>query len=98
RPPTELSRAPVELSAVLVLGECMATWLADGAQAVGCLHDFVLINNYSLLPDAPPRPATDYQFQFLQFPLRSVLPEWDYLQLSFDHESAWRDLLDNSRQ
>ena len=97
RVPRDLSRTPAELSAVLVLGECVGSWLADGAESIGCTHDFLLINNYSVLPDSPPRPATDYDFQLVQLPLRSVLPEWDYLRLPFDDESAWQALLETSR-
>jgi FkbH-like protein len=97
RVPRDLSRTPAELSAVLVLGECVGSWLADGAESIGCMHDFLLINNYSVLPDSPPRPATDYDFQLVQLPLRSVLPEWDYLRLPFDDESAWQALLETSR-
>ncbi len=97
RVPRDLSRTPVELSSVLVLGECVGSWLADGAASIGSEHDFLLINNYSVLPDSPPRPAADYDFQLIQLPLRSVLPEWDYLRLPFDDESAWQKLLETSR-
>src|SRR5450755_3826668 len=55
-----------------------------------------MINNYSELPDTPPRPATDYDFQLIHAPLRSVLPEWDYLRLPFDDVGAWQKMLETS--
>jgi FkbH-like protein len=81
---------------VLVLGECVAEWLGDGATTLGWSHDFLLINNYSVLPDAPPSPVATYGFQLVQIPLRVVMGEWEYLGLPFDDEQAWREMLDGA--
>ena len=97
RAPDDLSVAPVELSNILVIGECVATWLGDGAANIGCSHDFLLINNYAVLPEALPRPIANYGFQLVQIPLRSILPEWEYLSLPFNEVNEWQLLLENSR-
>ena len=89
--------APADLSSILVIGECVATWLGDGAASIGCSHDFLLINNYSVLPDEPPRPVTNYGFQLVQIPLRAILPEWEYMSLPFNEVNEWQLLLEDSR-
>jgi FkbH-like protein len=98
RVPADLSVAQAERSAALVIGECVATWLGEGAAHIDWSHDFLLINNYSVLPSAPPRPPAEYGFQLVQLPLRSLLPEWEYLALRFDEVDAWERLLDNARE
>ena len=98
RVPADLSVAQAERSTALVIGECVATWLGEGAAHIDWSHDFLLINNYSVLPSAPPRPAAEYGFQLVQLPLRSLLPEWEYLALRFDEVDAWQQLLDNARE
>jgi FkbH-like protein len=96
RIPDELSVAPDGLTDVLVIGECVAAWLAEGAACFGRRHDFVLLNNYSTLPERPPRPLTTYGFQFVQIPLRTVLPEWEYLLLPFNEAHLWQQLYETS--
>ena len=81
---------------VLVIGECVATWLGDGAASIGWTHDFLLTNNYAVLPEAPPRPVADYGFQLIQIPLRSALGEWEYLTLPFDDVHAWQQMLEDA--
>lgn len=81
---------------VLVIGECTATWLGQGAASVGWSHDFLLMNNFSVLPEAPPRPVTDYGLQLVQIPLRSVLGEWEYLPLPYDEVDAWEQMLEHA--
>ena len=96
RAPADLSVDPIGPRKALVLGECVADWLGDGAASIGCSHDFVLINNYCVLPDAPPGPVDSYDFQLILLPLRSVLPEWEYLEIPFGDEHRWEALLDSS--
>lgn len=98
-----LFRVPPDLSVessgphkVLVLGECVAVWIGGGSESIDCSHDFILINNYSVLPDTPPSALVSYDFQLIQIPLRSVLPEWEYLEIPFSDENGWQLLLDNS--
>jgi len=89
---------PEEHQTTLVIGECGATWFGDGAERIGWSSDFLLINNYSVLPEAPPRPVTDYSFQVVQIPLRSPLPEWEYLALPFDDVDAWQRMVEGACQ
>ena len=89
---------PQEPLHALVIGECVATWLGDGAESVGWSHDFLLINNYSVLPDVPPCPVGDYGFQLIQIPLRSPLGEWEYLALPFTDVDEWQQMLERACQ
>ena len=98
RAPTELSVSPAGPEHVLVLGECVGAWLGDAAMSIGCSIDFLLINNFALLPESPPSRVADYDFQIIQIPLRSILPEWEYLELPFGDENAWLQLLETSCQ
>ena len=83
---------------VLVMGECVATWLGEGAESLGSSHDFLLINNYSVLPDSPPSPLRKYAFQLIQIPLRSPLGEWEYLELPFADIDEWHQMLERACQ
>jgi len=49
----------------------------------GCPCDFILVNNLSALPAEPPRPIGDYEFQFVQLPLRTLLPDAGYFNLPY---------------
>ena len=80
-----------------MIGECVATWLGDGAASIGCSHDFLLMTIYSVLPDEPPGPVTNYGFQLVQIPLRAILPEWEYMSLPFNEVNEWQLLLEDSR-
>jgi len=88
--PTDLSRTEFTLRRALVVGSCLAeAWVRD----IDCPADFVLVNNLSVLPDEPPRAATEYDVQIVQLPLRIPLPEAHLWQLSHldeaGHEAAF---------
>jgi len=87
---------PEEPLHLLVIGECVATWLGDGAESIGWSHDFLLINNYSVLPDVPPSPVENYGFQLIQIPLRSPLGEWEYLALPYNDLDVWQQMLEGA--
>jgi FkbH-like protein len=97
RVPRDLAVSPTPLRRVLIVGSCMAApfqALVQGATP-GCPTDYVLFNNLSELPDAPPRPVADYDFQFVQIPLRSVLPDHLYFRTPAD-PAAWQRVFDEA--
>jgi hypothetical protein len=99
RVPRDLAISPTPLRRVLIVGSCMAApfqGLIHGATP-GCPTDYVLFNNLSELPDAPPRPVADYDFQFVQIPLRSVLPDHLYFRTPAD-PAAWQRVFDEARE
>ncbi len=94
RCPQNLVVTPTRLRRVIVVGQClMAGWPGVlKSVAPDCECDFFLFNNSQLLPEAPPHPAADYDFQVVQIPLRSILPEAAYFRLSYADASAYEEL------
>jgi FkbH-like protein len=78
RVPRDLALSPTPLRRIIVVGSCMVAGLPDivATAAPGCPADYLLINNLSEIPDAPPLPISDYDFQLVQLPLRDVLVDW----------------------
>ena len=61
-----------------------------------CEVDHILFNNIGNLPEEPPRPIVEYDFQIVQIPLRSVLPERSYFCLSHEDINAHKQLFHES--
>jgi FkbH-like protein len=65
----------------LVVGSCFSVNLPPHLRLAGHDGDHVLFNHVGELPPQPPRPLADYDFQVVQVPVRSVLPEMAYFRL-----------------
>ena len=63
----------------------------------GCECDFFLFNNLQELSERPPAPVSDYDFQLVGIPLRSVLPDKAYFRLSYAHSKAYEALFLEAR-
>ncbi|MFT8676387.1 MAG: HAD-IIIC family phosphatase [Acetobacter sp.] len=75
--PSDLEVTPTLPSRVLLIGSCLTALYAEQFRT---LHphthfDYIAYNFVSILPDTPPCPAQDYDFQYIQIPLRSVLTD-----------------------
>jgi FkbH-like protein len=99
RVPRDLALSATPLRRVLVVGSCMVAGFPALIQTAtpGCPADHVLFNNLSELPDAPPLPVEEYDFQFVQVPLRSVLPDHLYFRTPAD-PAAWQRVFDAARE
>jgi FkbH-like protein len=64
----------------------------------GCPCDSYIINYPPELPSLPERPLDDYDFQVVQLPLRSVLPDRAYFRLAYQDERAYDDLFAESAE
>jgi FkbH-like protein len=75
--PRELERTPLTLGRVLVIGSCLAEAYVHRFREhrPETQFDFVLYNNAVELPAKSPHEIRDFDFQFVQLPLRSVLSE-----------------------
>ncbi|HLH93483.1 MAG TPA: HAD-IIIC family phosphatase [Xanthobacteraceae bacterium] len=100
RVPSQLRQTDLRPRRAMVVGSCLSEYLVDHFERApdGCPCDFVLVNNLRELPEDPPRPITDYDFQFVQPALRLLLPEQSYLPLAYDDLPAHERLLDQARQ
>jgi hypothetical protein len=82
------------LNRVLIIGQCaLAGWGGEiERQVPGTKSDYVLFNHAAQLPDNPPHPASEYDFQLIQIPMRSLLPESEFFRLSYDDPAAYERL------
>jgi FkbH-like protein len=94
RTPRDLARTPTPLRRVLVIGSCLTKPLPLHVRAANptCPCDFILFNNQAELPESPPQPVADYDFQFVQPPLRTVLPDWLYFRAPYADTAAWEGI------
>ena len=76
----------------------MAAWpeIIEAADT-GCPCDYVLFNNVQELDPAPPRPPSDYDFQLVHIPLRSVVPEAAYFAPISTSTEAYDALFEEAR-
>jgi FkbH-like protein len=98
RAPTTLQVTATPLRRVLVVGSCMVEGIPEWLSRVepGCHADYLLCNNASDLPPDPPRPASEYDFQIVQIPLRSLVPEHEAFRLPFGDVAGFESLFEMS--
>lgn len=74
--PEDLAVTKTDLNNILIVGSCLSEALGKNFKKINpSLNvDFVLFNNASNLP-TPPRSLSEYDFQLIQVPLRSVLTD-----------------------
>jgi len=85
RTPVDLQVTPDSPLRFLVVGGCLAQPFPDIAAMINpdFKGDFILLNNFDAFPEMPPAQATQYDFQILHLPLRSILGN-AYFQLPDD--------------
>jgi len=85
RTPTDLQITPLPPARFLVVGGCLAQGLPAVAALIDKCHkgDFVLHNNFEPLPEMPEARTSEYDFQIVHIPLRSILGN-AYFQLPDD--------------
>lgn len=96
RAPIDLATEALSLRRVMVLGSCLAAGYPPYVESTpnGCPCDFLLINNIPTLPRSMPAAATEYDFQLVQIPLRSVLREFEYFRLNYEDRLAYERLFE----
>lgn len=96
--PQDLAVTPTPLRRVMIVGSCMVSAWPEAFKAslYPCPCDFFLFNNASQLPASPPQPVENYDFQIVQIPLRSVLPDHKYFNLP--DLAAYEALLEDAKQ
>ena len=98
RTPTQLALSPTPLKRFLVIGSCFAHEISRAAPLAipGCETDYILYNNVGELPQDPPRPPSDYDFQVIILSLRSVMPEQQYMRLDYADISAYESFFNSA--
>jgi len=74
RTPVDLQMTPDPPARYLVIGGCLAEAFPQVGALINPAHrgDFILLNNFDALP-ALPAPVTEYDFQIVHIPLRTIL-------------------------
>lgn len=75
--PTALRSSSLSYTNVLICGSCMAHVLVHFLKhhTDGVKFTHVFMNNLVELPDAPPQPAEEYDFQVVALPLRDIVSD-----------------------
>jgi FkbH-like protein len=96
--PDDLAVTATKLRRVLLVGACVTNgwkWVVEASEiCAGCDH--ILFNNVAELPDEPPFPIADYDFQITALPLRAVMPDGSYFRLNYGDVAAYEKLLQES--
>lgn len=97
RVPTELAINKTEVRRVLLIGSCLAIhwpeYIYLSEQKCHC--DYVVYNNAAMLPEIPPNPVSDYDFQILQMPLRTLIPDGAFSRLVYNDLSSYQKLFED---
>ncbi len=74
RTPVDLQVAPDAEMRFLVVGACLAQAFPDVAAMINPAFkgDFILLNNFDSFPEIPPEKASQYDFQIVHLPLRTI--------------------------
>ncbi len=75
--PNDLQVTPTAVKRVLLVGSCLTELYHRTFQArfPEIQFDYILMHNASDVPETPPSPVESYDFQYLQFPLRTVISD-----------------------
>jgi len=73
--PRELQVSDSNIKNVLIIGSCAAGVWALKTYAKQVHFDYLVMNNVDVLPDLPPSPIEDYDFQFVQISLRHLVTD-----------------------
>ncbi|MBO1325977.1 HAD-IIIC family phosphatase [Acetobacter sp. TBRC 12305] len=96
--PSDLEVTPTIPSRVLMIGSCLTALYVEQFRTrhPETSFDYIPYNFVSILPEAPPCPAQDYDFQYIQIPLRSVLTDRVVQGMRFNDPEFARTIVDDA--
>jgi len=99
RCPQDLAVTPITLRRVLVVASCLLVEWPDFIKTAtpGCPCDYLVFNNTAQIPSSPPKPADSYDFQVVQIPLRSVLPDGPFFRMSYSDVDGYEKLFEMAK-
>jgi FkbH-like protein len=99
RSPSDLLVAETDLKRVMVIGSCLTTGWPQALESIhpGCIADHFLVNHASILPDEPPGPPQEYDFQLVQVHLRKLMEGHHYTALPYADPSAFERFFETVR-
>lgn len=100
RAPVELRVSPTHISRALVIGSCFSEGISHHISRVfaDAEADYITYNYAGELPEEPPHPLSEYAFQLIVLPLRSVMPETMFSRLAWDDKAGFDAALAHSER
>ncbi len=100
RTPVDLAVSDTGIKRAILIGSCLAhRWLGFfHDMAPGCRFDFFISNYVGELPQTPPHPVEDYDFQLVQIPLRSIVPDGSFERIPHSDVAAHHQLFEEAQQ
>jgi FkbH-like protein len=91
RVPDELRVSEISIARALVIGSCFSEDIAHHIHRVfpKARADHITYNFAGELPNEPPSPVSDYAFQLIVPPLRTVMPETMFMPLAWDDTAGF---------
>jgi FkbH-like protein len=102
RSPLDFVVTATQIRRILIVGSCLSEAWADRIRFAqpACQHDLYLFGRD--LPDSPVRPISEYDFQIVQIPLRTILPDTAFARLgqtdTVGHERLFAHAVNGMRQ
>ncbi|QND45114.1 HAD-IIIC family phosphatase (plasmid) [Rhizobium lusitanum] len=99
RVPRDLAVLDSEIKRILVIGSCTSQGVSDYAHRVfpDVQVDHILYNFPGVSECSLPRPAGEYDFQFIYLPLRTVIPETMLADLSHESEEPFIEKFEEAK-
>lgn len=97
--PNNLEVTPTDIRKALFIGSCMTDFYVRKFREMkpDVQLDFILFNNVADMPAAPPSPVSDYDFHFIQIPLRHVIGDVIVNFAKFCDPETNKDIVENAR-
>ncbi|MGF1275409.1 hypothetical protein [Acetobacter pasteurianus] len=75
--PTDLQKTERKINRILLVGSCLTSLYLEAFKGYypEINFDYIPYNFVSILPETPPVPADQYDLQYVQIPLRTVLSD-----------------------
>ncbi len=94
--PSDLSISPTKIRRVLLIGSCGVQNMARVFTSLGHNVDFIHRVSRAELPDMPPKPADDYDFQVIEIALRSLFSDGSFWTIPYDRIDEHQRVFDNA--
>jgi len=75
--PKDLQVTPTKFTRILLVGSCLTALYHEqlSRRAPDVTFDYLVFNFAGSLPESPPAPLDEYDFQYVQIPLRSIVSD-----------------------
>lgn len=98
RIPNDLAVNRTEIRRVLLVGSCLAVhwpeYIYKSDQKCHC--DYVIYNNSAMLPNIPPQPIEEYDFQIIQIPMRTLVPDGLFQRLNYNEPMEYEKIFEDT--